>query len=48
LGKKVKKKKSTMAKEKFLHKKDWFTKELFEKTLKPKRCFGLDGPHIPQ
>ncbi len=31
-----------MAKEKFLHKKDWFTKELFEKTLKPKRCFGFD------
>jgi hypothetical protein len=23
-------------------------KSWLKKTLKPKRCFGLDGPHIPQ
>jgi hypothetical protein len=46
LGKKVKKKKSTMAKEKFSHKKNWFTKELVEKNSQTKTLFWLRrSPH---
>jgi hypothetical protein len=40
------KKKSTMAKEKFSHKKDWFTKELVEKNSQTKTLFWLGrSPH---
>ena len=45
-GKKLRKKKSTMAKEKFSHKKNWFTKELVEKNSQTKTLFWLGrSPH---
>jgi hypothetical protein len=49
LGKEVKKKKSLQwQKKNFLIKRTGLPKSWLKKTLKPKRCFGLDGPHIPQ